>query len=83
MRTISRAKAQREFEIRIRNSNFPCAFARDIFPRIRRFLVQNLLVDLFLLSERDAVIQKERIVFSADVANAVAGIEGAALCYDN
>jgi hypothetical protein len=33
--------------------------------------------------ERDTVIQKERIVFSADIANAVTGIERAALCNDN
>ena len=33
--------------------------------------------------ERDAVVQEERIVFSADVANAVAGIERASLGNDN
>ena len=53
------------------------------------------LVGLFLLRsslslklektvlERDAVVQKERIVFPADVANAVAGIERAGLANDN
>lgn len=42
----------------------------------------SLTLEIAVL-ECDAVIQKERIVFSADVANAVAGIERAALCNDN